>query len=69
MQIANEHSFVKLCEALEACRRPQEALHAWANVARRGGRLDGLLGPRAAAALLKTFRTTGVRAGVRVQGG
>lgn len=53
---ANEHSFVKLCEACEAGRQPVRALQAWRNTRRMPAAFQ--LGPHAAAALLKTYRRT-----------
>lgn len=54
---ANEHTFVKLCEACEAARVPARAVLAWRNTKRISPTFP--LGERAAAALLKTFRVTG----------
>jgi pentatricopeptide repeat protein len=54
---ANEHSYVKLCEACEAARAPRAAMQAWRDVQRM--RADLRLGQHAAAALLKTYRAAG----------
>jgi pentatricopeptide repeat protein len=55
--IANEHSFVKLCEACEAARLPSKALLTWRNTRRLP--TSFILGERSAAALLKTYRKVG----------
>ena len=56
-KLANEHSFVKLCEACEAARVPARAVLAWRNTSRLPTSFK--LEERAAAALLKTFRPLG----------
>jgi pentatricopeptide repeat protein len=56
-KIANEHSFVKLCEACEAARSPHKAVLTWRNTRRLPTSFT--LGERSAAALLKTFRKVG----------
>ena len=55
--IANEHSFVKLCEACEAARSPSKALLTWRNTRRLP--TSFILGERSAAALLKVYRKVG----------
>jgi len=55
--VANEHSFVKLCEACEAARSPWKALLTWRNTRRLP--TSFILGERSAAALLKVYRKVG----------
>jgi pentatricopeptide repeat protein len=55
--MANEHSFVKLCEACEEARSPSKALLTWRNTRRLP--TSFMLGERSAAALLKTYRKVG----------
>lgn len=57
-KLANEHTFVKLCEACEAKRDIARALRAWRMI-RRIPSTGIFLRERATAALLKTFRPQG----------
>lgn len=56
-------SFVQLCEACEACGDSVRALQAWRNTRRMQAGFT--LGPHAAAALMKVYRSRGVSVGVR----
>jgi pentatricopeptide repeat protein len=65
-KVANEHTFVKLCEACEAKRDVARAIRAWRMI-RRIPSTGIALRERATAALLKTFRPQGdVRGAQRI---
>ncbi|KAL4447764.1 hypothetical protein ABPG75_004983 [Micractinium tetrahymenae] len=54
---ANEHSFVKLCEACGAARQPWRAFHAW-RTTRRVPQARHIVGSHAGAALVLAYRST-----------
>ena len=54
---ANEHTFVKLCEACEAARLPGRAVLTWRNTRRMSPSFP--FAERSAAAIMKTFRAVG----------
>lgn len=56
-RVANEHSWVKLCEAYEHARMPTRATLTWRAINRMTSSVP--ITPRSTAALLKVFRTTG----------
>ncbi|GAB4816014.1 hypothetical protein N2152v2_003060 [Parachlorella kessleri] len=66
-RVANEHSFVKLCEACEAGAQPLRAVQAWRNMRRMQAGFS--LGAPAAAALLKVYRARGGGRGARSRWG